>query len=92
MTDQATVQTTAQQPWRPGPAKHDTLALLAFIFGIVLWPLGIYLSQRPWVRHWYGLVQQLRGPCPQQFQVPGRSNACLGHEPCSLREGQRQVP
>jgi len=44
MTDQATVQTTAQQPWRPGPAKHDTLALLAFIFGIVLWPLGIYLG------------------------------------------------
>ena len=44
MTDQATAGTTAQQPWRPGPAKHDTLAVLAFIFGIVLWPLGIYLG------------------------------------------------
>ena len=44
MTDQATVQTTAKQPCRPAPAKHDTLAVLAFIFGIVLWPLGIFLG------------------------------------------------
>ena len=44
MTDQATVQTTAKQPCRPAPAKHDTLAVLAFIFGILLWPLGIYLG------------------------------------------------
>ena len=44
MTDQATAETTAQQPCRPAPAKHDTLAVLAFIFGIVLWPLGIYLG------------------------------------------------
>ena len=44
MTDQATAETTARQPWRPAPAKHDTLAVLAFIFGILLWPLGIYLG------------------------------------------------
>lgn len=44
MTDQATVQTTAQRPGRPAPARHDTLAVLAFIFGILLWPLGIYLG------------------------------------------------
>ena len=44
MTDQATAQTTAQQPSQPAPAKHDTLAVLAFIFGILLWPLGIYLG------------------------------------------------
>lgn len=44
MTDQATAETMAQQPWRPAPAKHDTLAVLAFIFGILLWPLGIYLG------------------------------------------------
>ena len=44
MTDQATAETTAQQPYRPAPAKHDTLAVLAFIFGILLWPLGIYLG------------------------------------------------
>ena len=44
MTDQATAETTAQQPGRPAPAKHDTLAVLAFIFGILLWPLGIYLG------------------------------------------------
>ena len=43
MTDQATAETTAK-PWRPAPAKHDTLAVLAFIFGILLWPLGIYLG------------------------------------------------
>jgi hypothetical protein len=45
MTDQATAQTTPQQPYRPAPAQHDTLAVLAFIFGIVLWPLGIYLGR-----------------------------------------------
>jgi hypothetical protein len=44
MTDQATAQTTPQRPFRPAPAKHDTLAVLAFIFGILLWPLGIYLG------------------------------------------------
>jgi hypothetical protein len=44
MTDQATAETTAKQPCRPASAKHDTLALLAFIFGILLWPLGIYLG------------------------------------------------
>jgi hypothetical protein len=44
MTDQATAQTTAQQPGHPAPAQHDTLAVVAFIFGIVLWPLGIYLG------------------------------------------------
>jgi hypothetical protein len=44
MTDQATAETTAQQPCQPAPAKHDTLAVLAFLFGIVLWPLGIYLG------------------------------------------------
>ena len=44
MTDQATAETTAQQPGQPAPAKHDTLAVLAFIFGILLWPLGIYLG------------------------------------------------
>ena len=44
MTDQATAETTPMQPWRPAPAKHDTLAVLAFIFGILLWPLGIYLG------------------------------------------------
>ena len=44
MTDQATAGTTARQPCRPAPAKHDTLAVLAFIFGILLWPLGIYLG------------------------------------------------
>jgi hypothetical protein len=44
MTDQATAETTAQQPWRPAPAQHDTLAVLAFLFGILLWPLGIYLG------------------------------------------------
>ena len=36
MTAQATAETTAQQPGRPAPAKHDTLAVLTFIFGIVL--------------------------------------------------------
>jgi len=44
MTDQATAQTTANQPCPPAPAKHDTLAVLAFIFGILVWPLGIYLG------------------------------------------------
>lgn len=44
MTDQATAETAAKQPCRPAPAKHDTLAVLAFIFGILLWPLGIYLG------------------------------------------------
>jgi hypothetical protein len=44
MTDQATAQATAQQPCQPAPARHDMLAVLAFIFGIVLWPLGIYLG------------------------------------------------
>ena len=44
MTDQATGETTAQQPCQPAPAAHDTLAVLAFIFGILLWPLGIYLG------------------------------------------------
>ena len=44
MSDQATAETAAQQPFRPAPAKHDTLAVLAFIFGILLWPLGIYLG------------------------------------------------
>jgi hypothetical protein len=44
MTDQATAETAAQRPFRPAPAKHDTLAVLAFIFGIFLWPLGIYLG------------------------------------------------
>lgn len=44
MTDQATAQTTTQQPGRPASAKHDALAVLAFIFGILLWPLGIYLG------------------------------------------------
>jgi hypothetical protein len=44
MTDQVTAETTAKQPWRPAPAKHDTLAVLAFVFGILLWPLGIYLG------------------------------------------------
>ena len=44
MTDQATADARAQQPWRPAPAQHDTLAVLAFIFGILLWPLGIYLG------------------------------------------------
>jgi hypothetical protein len=44
MTDQAITETTAQPPFRPVPARHDTLAVLAFIFGIVLWPLGIYLG------------------------------------------------
>jgi hypothetical protein len=43
MTDQAAADTTAQ-PCQPAPAKHDTLAVLAFIFGILLWPLGIYLG------------------------------------------------
>ncbi len=46
MTDQATAETTAQQPCRLAPARHDTLAVLAFIFGILLWPLGIYLGLR----------------------------------------------
>lgn len=44
MTDQAIADTTAQPPWRPAPAKHDRLALLALIFGILIWPLGIYLG------------------------------------------------
>ena len=44
MTDQATAETTAKPPCQPAPAKHDTLAVLAFLFGIVLWPLGIYLG------------------------------------------------
>lgn len=44
MSHQATAETTAQQPCQPAPAKHDTLAVLAFLFGIVLWPLGIYLG------------------------------------------------
>ena len=44
MTDQATAQTTAQQSCQPAPARHDTLAVLAFIFGILLWSLGIYLG------------------------------------------------
>jgi hypothetical protein len=44
MTDQATAQTTPQRPGRPAPARHDALAVLAFIFGILLWPLGIYLG------------------------------------------------
>ena len=44
MTDQATAQPTAHQPGRPAPARHDTLAVLAFIFGILAWPLGIYLG------------------------------------------------
>ena len=44
MTDQATAETTAQRPCQPAPAQHDTLAVLAFLFGIVLWPLGIYLG------------------------------------------------
>ena len=47
MTDQATAETTettAQQPCRLAPAKHDTLAVMAFLVGIVLWPLGIYLG------------------------------------------------
>ena len=44
MTDQATAETTARQPCPLGPAQHDTLAVLAFLFGIVLWPLGIYLG------------------------------------------------
>jgi hypothetical protein len=44
MTDQATAQTTARQPCQPAPARHDTLAVLAFLFGILLWPLGIYLG------------------------------------------------
>jgi hypothetical protein len=44
MTDQATAEATARQPGRPAPAQHDTLAVLAFLFGIVLWPLGIYLG------------------------------------------------
>jgi len=44
MTEQAAAETTAGQPGRLAPAKHDTLAVLAFIFGIVLWPLGIYLG------------------------------------------------
>ena len=44
MTVQATAGTTAQQPRQPAPARHDTLAVLAFIFGILLWPLGIYLG------------------------------------------------
>jgi hypothetical protein len=44
MTDQVTAQTAAQRPGRPAPARHDALAVLAFIFGIFLWPLGIYLG------------------------------------------------
>ena len=44
MTDQATAETTARQPCQLVPAKHDTLAVLAFLFGILLWPLGIYLG------------------------------------------------
>ena len=44
MTDQVTAETTARQQCQPAPAKHDTLAVLAFIFGILLWPLGIYLG------------------------------------------------
>ena len=65
MTDQATAQTTAQQPSQPAPAKHDTLAVLAFIFGILLWPLAYTwatprarrpswpaASAQPW--HWPG--------------------------------------
>lgn len=34
MTDQVTAETAAKQPCRPAPAKHDTLAVLAFVFGI----------------------------------------------------------
>jgi hypothetical protein len=44
MTGQATAETTAQPPCQLAPAKHDKLAVLAFIFGILLWPLGIYLG------------------------------------------------
>ena len=44
MTDQATAETTAKQSCPPAPAQHDTLAVLAFIFGILLWPVGIYLG------------------------------------------------
>ena len=44
MTGRATAETTAQQPCQPAPARHDTLAVLAFIFGILLWSLGIYLG------------------------------------------------
>lgn len=43
MSHQAMAETTAQ-PCQPAPAKHDTLAMLAFLFGILLWPLGIYLG------------------------------------------------
>ena len=41
MTDQATDQTTAQQPYRPAPAKHDTLAVLGFALGLI--GLGIFI-------------------------------------------------
>ena len=44
MTNQSTAETTSQQPGQLAPARHDALAVVAFIFGIVVWPLGIYLG------------------------------------------------
>lgn len=35
---------TGQEGYQLRPAQHDALAILALVFGILLWPLGIYLG------------------------------------------------
>lgn len=42
MTEQATAE--AAQGYQLRPARHDALAVLALVFGILIWPLGIYLG------------------------------------------------
>jgi len=47
VTDQTatTAEATGSAPApRLAPARHDALAVLALIFGVTLWPLGIYLG------------------------------------------------
>ena len=44
MTGPAVAETTGPEGYQLRPAQHDTLAVLALVFGILLWPLGIYLG------------------------------------------------
>jgi hypothetical protein len=44
MTEQTTTTEPTAQGYQLRPAQHDTLAVLALVFGILLWPLGIYLG------------------------------------------------
>jgi hypothetical protein len=44
VTEQTTAEITGQQGYQLRPAQHNALAILALVFGILIWPLGIYLG------------------------------------------------